>query len=367
MKERKVIWQILVGNSVAEMLVPVLAVFTALVCGAIIIWASGASVFEAYKGLFEGMVGSKRAFSETCVASAPYMLAGLSVALGFQCGLFNIGAEGQFYLGALFAVVVGFWFEGLPAYIHLPLAVLAGMAGGALWGAIPGFLKAKLGGHEVINTIMMNYIGINLVDFVVKKVIRDPQATVDRTPYIAETAQLGKLFGADYRIHAGVLIALGAVFVVYWILYRTTLGFEIRTTGINPGAARYAGMSVGWNTVLVMTMAGGLAGLAGAGEVLGLKHNLPAAFSSGYGYDAIAVAFLAKSSPLGVLPAAFLWGGLRNGASLMQLRTGVSIDLINVIQALVIVFVAADSIVRWMYRIPKKGKSASIFSRGWGK
>jgi len=358
---------ILTGGSLTEMMIPVLAVFTALVCGAIIIWLSGASVFEAYRGLFEGMLGSRRAFAETCVASAPYMLAGLSVALGFQCGLFNIGAEGQFYMGALFAAVAGFSLTGLPMIIHLPLAIMAGIAGGAIWGAIPGYLKARLGGHEVINTVMMNYIGINLVDYVVKKVIRDPVATVDRTPYILETARLGRLFGDDYRVHAGVLLALAAVFLVYWLLYRTTLGFEIRTTGTNPGAAHYAGMSVGWNTVLVMAMAGGLAGLAGAGEVLGLKHNLPAAFSSGYGYDAIAVAFLAKSSPLGVLPAAFLWGGLRNGAGLMQLRVGVSIDLINVIQALVIVFVAADSIVRWLYRISPKGQKASIFSRGWGK
>ncbi|MCP4692409.1 MAG: ABC transporter permease, partial [Desulfobacterales bacterium] len=215
-------------------------------------------------------------------------------------------------------------------------------------------------------TIMMNYIGIKFVDYFVKNVIRDPNASVDRTPYIQETAEMARIFGADYRFHIGVFIAIAAAFFVYVLLYKTKPGFEIRTTGANPGAAKYSGMNVSWNTVFVMALAGGLAGLAGAGEVLGLKHNLPAAFSSGYGYDAIAVAFLARSSPLGVLPAAFLWGGLRNGAGLMQLRTGVSIDLINVIQALVIVFIAADPIVRWLYRLPKKKKTAAIFSRGWG-
>jgi len=367
LKKPEKFWNLLSGGGIVEIIIPLLSVFTALVFGGVLIWISGADVWEAYSGLFTGMLGSKRAFSETCVASAPYVLTGLSVALGFQCGLFNIGAEGQFYMGALFSVIAGFALKGLPMVIHLPLALSAGALGGGLWGAVPGYLKARLGGHEVINTIMMNYIGINLVDYMVKKMIRDPFATVDRTPFVLETARLPKLFGPDYRIHAGVILALMAVFFIYWLLYKTTIGFEIRTTGANPKAAKYAGMRVGWNTVFTMAMAGGLAGLAGAGEVLGLKHNLPAAFSSGYGFDAIAVAFLAKSSPLGVLPAAFLWGGLRNGAGLMQLRAGISIDLINVIQALVIVFIAADPIVRWLYRLPSKKKGIAVFSRGWGK
>jgi len=361
------LWRKVSTGKAAEMAIPILAVITALACGAILIKISGASVIKAYQGLFAGMFGSKKALIDTCVASTPFILAGLSVALGFQCGLFNIGAEGQFYLGALCSVIVGFAVKGLPGWMHVTLAILAGLAGGAVWGAIPGFLKARLGGHEVINTIMMNYIGVNLSDFFVKRLIRDPLASVDRTPYILDTAQLPKLFGPDYRLHAGFIIALAAVALIYWLLYKTTLGFEIRTTGANPSAARYAGIRAGWTIVLVMTIAGGLAGLAGAGEVLGLKHNLPATFSRGYGYDSIAIAFLARSNPLGVLPAAFLWGGLRNGAGLMQIRSGISIDLINVIQALVIVFIAADPIVRWMYRIAPRRRAAVVFSRGWGK
>jgi simple sugar transport system permease protein len=360
-------WKKISAGKTAEMAIPVLAVITALACGAILIKISGASITKAYQGLFAGMFGSQKAIIDTFVSSTPFILAGLSVAVGFQCGLFNIGAEGQFYLGALCSVIVGFTVKGLPAWMHVTLAMAAGMAGGALWGAIPGFLKARLGGHEVINTIMLNYIGVNLSDFFVKKIIRDPHATVDRTPYILDTAQLPKLLGPDYRLHAGFIIALAAVAFMYWLLYKTTLGFEIRTVGTNPGAARYSGIRVGWTIVVVMTIAGGIAGLAGAGEVLGLKYNLPATFSRGYGYDSIAIAFLARSNPLGVLPAAVLWGGLRNGAGLMQIRSGISIDLINVIQALVIVFIAADPIVRWLYRIAPRRKTVGVFSRGWGK
>jgi len=354
-------------HGLAEIMIPLLALFTALLIGAILIWASGRSVADAYIGLFTGMCGSKQAVIETCVSSVPYMLAGLAVALGFQCGLFNIGAEGQFYIGSLLSAIAGFAITGLPGWIHLPLAILAGIAGGALWGAIPGFLKARLGSHEVINTIMMNYIAVRLVDYMVKKIIRDPAATVDRTPNILESAYLPRIFGSEYRLHAGFLIAIALVFFIYWLLYKTTIGFEIRTVGVNPNAARYAGMNVSWNIILAMSIGGGLAGLAGAGEVLGLEHNLPAAFSSGYGYDSIAVAFLAKSNPVAIIPAAFLWGGLKNGAGLMQLRAGISIDLINVVQALVIVFIAADPIIRWIYRIRSNSKSVSVFSKGWGK
>jgi len=329
---------------------PLMAVGLALLLGASLIWASGASVLAAYGGLLAGMCGSWQALSETGVAAIPYILTGLAVALGFRGGLFNIGAEGQLYVGALGAVVVGYAIGGLPIWWHLPLALTAGALGGALWGAIPGILKARFGAHEVINTIMMNYIAIKLVDYLVKQVLRDPTASMDRTPSILLTAVLPHLFGPATRLHAGLCIALAAVFLVAWLLDKTTLGFEIRTVGINPSAAQYAGMHVARTLVCTMALSGMLAGLAGAVEILGLYHTLPATFSTGYGFDAIAIALLAKSRPLGVLPAALLWGGLRNGAGLMQVRTGVSIDLINVIQALVIMGLAADHLVRTLRR-----------------
>jgi general nucleoside transport system permease protein len=331
-------------------IMPLLAVGVALLLGAGLIWASGASVLEAYGGVFAGMCGSWHALGETGVAATPYILAGLAVALSFRGGLFNIGAEGQLYLGALGAVVVGYTVGGLPIWLHLPLALTVGALGGALWGAIPGVLKARLGTHEVINTIMMNYIALKLIDYLVKHVLRDPAASVDRTPAILTTAILPHLFGPSTRLHAGFLVALAAVVGVAWLLDKTTLGFEIRTVGTNPAAAQYAGMPVARTLVCTMALSGMLAGLAGAVEILGLYHMLPAVFSTGYGFDAIAVALLARSRPIGVLPAALLWGGLHNGAGLMQVRTGVSIDLINVIQALVLVCLAADQLFHALLR-----------------
>ncbi len=356
------------SQALGELAVPILSVLTALALGAVVVWASRASPLRAYQGLLEGALGSPRGISETLVIATPYTLAGLAVALGFRCGLFNIGAEGQFYMGALFSVLVGFGVKGLPAVIHLPLAVLAGAFGGGLWGAIPGILKAKLGAHEVTNTIMMNYIAVKTIDYLVKNPFRDTASTIPRTPYILASSALPRLV-QGYRVHAGLVMALVAVFLVYWFLWRTPLGFEIRTVGANPSAARYAGINVTQKFVLAMVLSGALAGLAGCSEVLGTNLNLPAAFISGYGFDSIAIALLAKSHPLAVFPAALLWAALRNGAGLMQVRAGISIDLINIVQALVIVFIAADQIIRWLYRIKRPSEQVRdlVFTRGWGR
>ncbi len=371
-----------------ELAVLVLAVFTAVLIGAIIIWITRASdlraegaawgqvipqatqfVLAAYGGLFEGAIGSPRALVTTLVYSTPYVLAGLAVALGFQCGLFNIGAEGQLYMGALFGTFVGFTVQGLPIYLHLPLAIVAGMLGGAIWGAIPGLLKATTGAHEVINTIMMNYIAVKTVDYLVKNPLKDTTASLDRTPFVAETARYPLLL-PQFGLHSGLLIAVAAILFIWWFLFKTTWGFEIRTVGANPSAARYAGMSVSRNFVLAMGLSGALAGLGGMDIVLGRpsEYALKAAFSSGFGFDSIAVALLAKSHPFGILPAALLWGGLRNGAGLMQVRAqGISIDLVNIIQALVIMFIAADEIIRWLYRMRARREAAVVFTRGWGR
>ena len=350
-----------------KLLIPLLAIVTALLIGAAVIAASGANVLKAYQGLWEGAFGKPRAIAETLVLATPYILTGLAVAFGFKCGLFNIGAEGQLYAGAVVAAYIGFAVKGLPPYIHLPLAMIAGMLAGAVWGAIPGYLKAKTGGHEVINTIMMNYIMVRLTDYLVKNPMLDPDASIPRTPYIAESAYLPKIFPA-FRLHWGFIIALAAVFLIYFILYRTTTGFEIRTVGHNQNAARYAGMNISRNFVLAMAVSGGLAGLAGGNEVLGLNYTLPAAFVSGYGFDAIAIALLAKSNPFGIIPSALLWAALRNGAGLMQVRAGISIDMINIIQACVIMFIAAPTIIRWIYRIKAaKGEAGLVLTKGWGK
>jgi simple sugar transport system permease protein len=349
-----------------ELLVPLLAIFTALVIGAVIIFFTGASVTKAYSGLFVGALGTPTAIANTLVEATPYIFAGLAVALGFKGGMFNIGVEGQLAMGSMAAAVAGFAIKGLPLIIHLPLTVLIGLLGGAIWGAIPGWLRAKTGAHEVITTIMLNYIAIRLTDYLIKVTFVDRTASAPRTPFIEPSAQFPYLFGQDYRLNAAFLLALVMVGVVWWLLKKTTIGFEIRTVGSNPDAAQYAGMSITRNFVLTMALSGALAGLAGAGQVLGLEHNLKASFSAGYGFDSIAIALLARSNPIAVVPAAIFWGALRNGAGLMQLQSGISINLINIIQALVIIFVAADQIVRWLYRIRRSGQGQVVFTRGWG-
>ncbi len=367
-----------------EVIIPLLAVFTALVIGAVVIWGTRwvelpaemslgekiidclKFVFAAYEGLFMGAFGTRTNFANTLINTTPYVFSGLAVAIGFQCGLFNIGAEGQLYIGALAATLVGYTLQGLPIVIHLPLTIIVGILAGALWGAVPGFLKATTGAHEVINTIMMNYIALRTVDFLVKGPMRDTTASLDRTPYVAESARIPVLWN---EVTWAFPLAIATVIFIWWLLYKTTIGFEIRTVGANPTAAKYAGMNVNWNFVLAMGISGALAALAGISVVIGRtsEYSLKAAFSSGLGFDSIAVALLAKSNPIGVFPAAFLWGALRNGAGLMQVRApGISVDLISIVQGLVIMFVAADEIVRWLYRIKAERKAEAIFTRGWG-
>ena len=308
----------------------------------------------------------------TVVRSIPFLLAGLAVALGFKCGLFNIGAEGQLYAGALLAVYVAIHpaLQGLPRLIYIPLTVLAGIVGGGIWGAIPGFLKARTGAHEVINTIMMNAIAIRMADWLIKSrepvILLDTTASVPRTPFISEFAMYPQI--ANTPLHFGLFLAVGASFFVWWFLYRTTLGFEIRTVGTNPDAARYAGISVSRNIILAMALSGGLAGLAGAGEVLGVQHNLSPGFFAGVGFDSIAIALLARTNPFAMIPAAYLWGGLLNGAGLMQIRADLSIDLVKIIQAFIVMFIAADQIVRGLWRVRARRKEEEVvFSRGWGQ
>jgi ABC-type uncharacterized transport system permease subunit len=353
-------------------LVPFLALFTALLIGAIIIWASGADPIAAYSALFAGALGSPTAIANTIAKATPYMIAGLAVALGFRSGLFNIGAEGQMYAGALIGVVIGTnpATQNLPSFILVPLVIVGGAIGGTLYGAIPGFLKARTGAHEVINTIMLNFVAFRLTDWLIRSkepiILRDPIATVDRTSDVWANATLPRLIEGT-ELHAGILIALALVFFIWWLLFKTTIGFELRTVGTNPDAAKYAGMNVGRNIIVAMALSGGLAGIAGVGEVVGGPGELTPGLFAGIGFDSIAVALLAKSNPLAIIPAALLWGGLLNGAQLMQVRASLSIDVIKMIQALIIMFVSADQIIRWIYRLRAKDSDGqAVFARGWG-
>lgn len=305
-------------------------------------------------------------FFESLVQTTPYIFAGLSVALGFRAGLFNIGAEGQIYIGALTGVWAGYAIPGLPTIIHIPVAMLCGALGGALWGFVPGFLKAKTGAHEVITTIMMNYIAFRLSDWLLKGPMADPNEVTPKTPWVLESAQLPQLFANPIRFHIGFFIALLMAFLVYLLLFKTTWGMELRMVGSNTSAAQYAGINVTTTTVVAMVLAGGLAGLAGANEVLGVNRRLIPAFSSGYGFDSIALALLGKSHPFGVVLSALLFGFLRNGARSMQLTVGVPIDIVSILQALILAFIAAPAIIRTIYRL-KEAKQAddSVSLRSW--
>ena len=354
------------------LVIPLLATFTALIIGAIIIVLTGSSLSDAlaaYGALLQGSVGSLRAISETLTAATPLIFAGLSVALAFRAGLFNIGGEGQALIGGMFAVWVGFSITGLPIYVHLPLAVLAGIVGGAIWGFIPGVLKAKTGAHEVITTIMLNYIALRLVDYFLKTSIFQREGRNDPVSKTVEASANYPAFLSSIdpalRVHAGLFVALAAAVFVSWLLFRTTIGFEFRAVGANPNAARYAGISVTKVYILVMLIAGGLAGSAGAGQVLGVLDRATPGFSEGLGFDGIAVALLGRSNPYGVVAAALLFGGLRAGGQQMQVSANVGIDLIAVIQALIIMFVAAPALISAMYRLKKPIASTQI-SKGWG-
>lgn len=400
-----------IGGLRQALLVPFLAFLSGLIIGALFILISEPEVISAYSNLFQdpggaleatwksvstaygalfrGSIGNPsdlfRGFStlvergdttllreaayplsESLTNSVPYIFAGLAVALGFRCGLFNIGVEGQILIGGLASVWVGYTITSLPWFIHLPLALVVGALAGALWSAIAGYLKARTGAHEVINTIMMNYLAFRLSDLL----LTDPRLMMrpggaPMTPRIVPTAYLPRLFGSPLRFHVGFFLALLVAVFVFWFLWKTTLGFEIRTVGANPDAARYAGMSVAKNFVLAMGLSGALAGLAGANEVLGVTHFVGGGFSPGYGFDSIALALLGKSHPVGVVLAALLFGTLRAGATKMQIL-GIPIDIIQILQATIIMFIAAPALVRLIYRIRAEREMEVVFTRGWG-
>jgi simple sugar transport system permease protein len=387
------------------LVVPVLAVLSALVIGGFVIVLSdltflsrlGADpsgalggalneVLAAYRALITGAVGSPSTYvdafrsgdltqivaafkpvSEVLLEATPLIFTGLAVALGFRSGLFNIGGEGQLYVGAAAATFVGFAVTGLPWFIHLPLAVVAGFVGGAIWGFIPGILKARTGAHEVIVTIMLNYTAYRLIELLLKTPGFQREGRSDPISKVTAATSWYPALVDGLRVNWGILLALAAAFVISWLLFRTTKGFEFRAVGFNPTAARYAGMSIAGSTILAMMISGGLAGLAGTSIVLGVTHSLTSGISPGYGFDGIALALMAKSRPRGVILAALLFGALRAGATPMQSVTGIPIDLVVVIQALVIMFVAAPALVRSIFRIRvPEATGAEIFSKGWG-
>ncbi len=334
------------------------------------------SVWGAYVALFQGAVFDTSASSfqqairpmtETLTVAAPLIVAGLAVALPFKAGLFNIGAEGQIILGAIGAAYLGFTFQ-LPWGVHLLVAVVGALACGALWGGIVGLLKARTGAHEVIVTIMLNYVARFLLAYLLTTAaFQRPGRNDPISPIVEESAQYPLLLGSWSRLHLGFVVALLAAAFVWWLLNRSVLGFQFRAVGANPSAARTAGIKVERSYVLVMMIAGSLAGLAGSFQVLGTEKALSGGVSAGIGFDAITVALLGRGSPTGTVLAGILFGGLRAGGVTMQARTGTPIDIVLVVQSLIVLFVAAPPLVRSIFRIKSSGAIDTLqVSKGWG-
>jgi len=417
---------------------PLLAVLVAFLLGGLVIWLTSGSlttVFRAYGGMLQGAFLKERGLSETLVSTIPYIFLSLALAVGFKTGLFNIGADGQFYIGAITGALVGQAFANLPAIIHLPLTLVSAALGGAIWAGIPGFLKARTGAHEVVTTIMMNYIAYRLTELLVT-IFKDPNSSAVQTRPSAASAWLWSLYSIPQRLqdplnalgvalflgflsyflarwvigrtslknrfktaglkrlafsgfaliiglltffllpvftkafwpftdpydrlHIGLFLALLASILVWWLLWKTTLGFELRTVGANPNAARYAGINITRSIVVAMAISGALAGIAGSVQVLGVQscHCQQVLFTPGLGFDAIAIALLAKNDPFGILAAAFLFGAMLNGASMMEINSGVSHYIVSLIQGFALLFVAAPAIIRSV--IWFKGRRAKI-------
>jgi ABC-type uncharacterized transport system permease subunit len=344
---------------------PLISILLALLVGAVIILVSGLIIpgrpfdptlpLTAYAALASGAFGSFNGLVNTLVSTTPLVLGGLAVGFAFKAGLFNIGAQGQFLIGALASVAVGGALNASPALLAIPAALGAGMLAGAAWGFVPGFLKALSGAHEVVITIMLNYIAVAIVAAVVSGPLDVPGSPSPITADVGNAA-LPVLIGRNG--HGGIVIALVAVVLVGWLLFRTTRGFEIRTVGANPDAARYAGMHPRLLIVLTMTVAGLLAGASGAVVVLGVTHQMTASFGTTVGFDSIAVALLGRSNPLGIVFAALLFGAMRAGAGLMQIQAGVPAELVDVLQATILLFLVANAVIRRVLRL--RGVKAGV-------
>jgi general nucleoside transport system permease protein len=344
-----------------QLAVPVGAILLALLVGAVVLIASsplaagGLDItlpLRTYWALIQGSVLSFNAIVDTIVNATPLILVGLAVGLGFKAGLFNIGGQGQFLMGALAGAGAGAMFGSSGPFVAIPVAITAGIVAGAIYGFIPGFLKAYTGAHEVVTTIMLNYVAIQIVGYVIAGPLRAPGASFSRSPDVLNAA-LPPIInqGTGHPGHLGILLPIIVVPIIWWLLYRSTIGFEIRTVGANPDAALYAGMKPRRLVVLALTLGGLLAGLAGATEILGREHYMAAAYSTNIGFDAITVALLGRANPIGIVFGGLLLGAMRAGAAVMQSQAGIPLQMIDLLQGVILFFLAAELVVRRVFRI----------------
>ena len=349
-----------------QLIIPTLAVLSAFVAGAVVVALAGFNPVKTFAALLDGAFGSGINFTETLVKSTPYLFTGLGVAIAFRSRSFNIGAEGQFYMGALAVSWLGVAITGVPSFILIPLLLAAAFVAGGAYGAIPGYLKSRVGASEIVTTVMMNSIDAQIVSWIIKGPLQEPRHFYPETAEIVNAAKLPVLVPGT-RLHLGLVIGLAVAVAAYILVFKTVLGFQIRAVGSGPLAAEYAGINVRRNVVLAMAISGGLAGMGGAVELLGVTWKLYSNFSPGYGYSAIAVALLAKRNPLAVILTSLLFGALATGANNMQRAAEVPAMLASVMQALVIFFVLGYAVYEdrfaryWTERKPRnRGPNASI-------
>lgn len=353
-------------SMVGWIIVPALSILLALLVASVLIIASGLFGSEqsldfllplvAYRSLVVGAFGSLKGLANMIVAATPLMLTGLAVGVGLKAGLFNIGATGQVLTGGFTAALIGVAVADAPAYVGIPVAMLGGMLAGALAGFIPGFLKAYTGAHEVVTTIMLNALIQLTISGLVNDVFRAPGFSFARTAPVGNAILDGL---GNTTLHVGVLFAVICIPLSYWLLWRTTIGFEIRSVGANPTAALYAGMKPRRMMILTMSLCGAFAGLAGAIEVLRLGYY-PAVFGTSIGFDGITVALLGQANPIGIMFSGLLLGAMRAGAPLMQIEAGVPVEIIDVIQGVILIFLAAEIVVRRIFRLRTAAGSGEL-------
>ena len=335
-----------------DLLLPLLATLAALGVGAVMLQLLGANPISAYSALLNGAFGSQNALADTIVRATPLLLVALGICIAFRAGVINIGGEGQLVAGAILGTLVGLWFPDAPGIVIIPVALVAGFIGGAIWGGIPGILKAYYNVNEILSTIMLNIIAVQGMNYLLRGPMIDP-AQASLASRIPQTARLAQAFDlprwVPTRLHMGALLAVILAFVVYIFLWRTTIGYRIRAVGLNPDASRYAGINVKRNVVLALLLSGAFAGLAGAVQVYGVHHRMftdgsLAGFTGSAGFNGIVTALFGKLNPIGAIPAAFIFGALIVGANSLQRAMQVPAALITALNGLVVVFVVSSDI-----------------------
>jgi len=323
-----------------KVLYPIVSIVIALIVTGFIIFFMGFNPLEAYAMMVSGAMKNLNAIGETVVSAVPLIFSALSFALAYKSGVFNIGVEGQIYIGALFTILVG-TLKGIPPVIHMPLTIAAGFAGGALWGLLIGWLKVRFGANEMITTIMLNYVATIFISYCVAGPMKEKSGSgMSQTEAVVDGVRLPR-FVPGTRLHAGIFLALAALLFFWIFIWKTRKGYELRVTGLNPTAAQYAGMNINANTLLVMVLSGGIAGLAGCVEILALQGRLMAGFAGNIGFNGITVALLGDCTPIGVLLAALLFGALNAGSNKMEMLVGVPSATVSIMQGIIILAVVA--------------------------